>query len=1082
MSFRPDELQTRLTEAEAALEWDGERGTARDLLSGLEAWAATEAEDQARYRLVRGLARYLVDRDEEAREDYLAALRLSHLDGPIRLRALCRLAQLDTYHERFDQAERWLAQAEIISTEIAPTGSLVAELEFRRGQLAVKRGELVQAQLHFTTAGTLFLDARLESRWLAARLGSADASLKTNVELDFAEHLGQVRSEASSVGLEPQQVVAKLVDLATTAYLKGHRAGVAEWLDRLGEEEFVGVPSSDRTLVGLVLHRSGRVAKGLQHFQAAAESDDIDDRWFAQLHIRALLPADHSAAVEENQSLITHAREGVALSVSSTSLLAASKLLMDAGSFGAAEELCRTIRDRAESTLLVAGATVNLIGVLLSRGELPAAIGLRRSLDLGALAGDAEMLGVARLNDAYLCVVRGQWEEAAGRVADIVEDLRRVGDKTQLAMALLNASEWAALCGQTGAREEYLEDLVELVGELTGLAGAAALLTIGSALREDENWALASASLDAASEVAREFELDRIAILAALNRAWVILDYPYPSSTPEAIREAALDGLESQLKTLESRCKQIPDLLGFVQRTRGLVALRFGLGAVGERHFRRAANAFAQAGRIYDHADALDWAARVAEDELRAIRYAERATRAGIGLVALSSTEGSRVQALARMRPMGAWLVQLHARRGDGIAAASAIYQVKAGEFLSETAGSSESVSAAAMIALERAAVPVSMASVATKGPSVLRPSPTRGLRPVLSRLTPKELFEEPRVADARVSAGAVLRWLSSDEAAVEYFIDPGLAQVLMVVLHRGRARVVKRRLASAHVEAIENVAEVAAGRLFGGDPRWLRATLRQLHQLLIAPLGSLPTRLRRIWFAPGGLLSSVPFGALLDAEMRPLIDVIDLRLLVTTAQLALNRRARPKLRSAVVLRGRDNHADALLHADRECDAVRAMLARDGVRVLTDMTAETLKSADVLHYAGHGRFDAASAVGSLPLPGYDFGSGDLARLRLERRPLVVLSACESGAGAAGADGLTGFVRGAFAAGARNIVCSGWVAEDRATLALMTAFYEHLAQHGEPSRALRLATQDLFVARPEWRHPFYWANFRCYGVG
>jgi len=236
------------------------------------------------------------------------------------------------------------------------------------------------------------------------------------------------------------------------------------------------------------------------------------------------------------------------------------------------------------------------------------------------------------------------------------------------------------------------------------------------------------------------------------------------------------------------------------------------------------------------------------------------------------------------------------------------------------------------------------------------------------------------------------------------------------------------------------------------------------------------------MWLAPGGLLTHVPFAALLDRRERALVDRVDLRMLVTTAQLTRLPRRQRRRSSALVLRGDDEAAVPLPHADGECREVMRQLTQAGVHVGLTVDDKTLADADVLHYAGHARVDPNAGEGWLALPGRVMSTSDFAGLPLHRRPLVVLSACESAATAEGSDGLTGFIRAAFAAGARNVVCSGWLADDESTRHLMVEFYRRLGLGDEPARALRVASIATREARPEWAHPFFWANFRCYGHG
>jgi len=95
-------------------------------------------------------------------------------------------------------------------------------------------------------------------------------------------------------------------------------------------------------------------------------------------------------------------------------------------------------------------------------------------------------------------------------------------------------------------------------------------------------------------------------------------------------------------------------------------------------------------------------------------------------------------------------------------------------------------------------------------------------------------------------------------------------------------------------------------------------------------------------------------------------------------------------------------------------------------------------------------------------------------MRLPERPLVVLSACETGRGQARGGGLLGMGRGFMAAGANGLIVSLWKAPDQSSAHLMADFYTHLIQNSAtPSAALHHAQQQA-IARGY--HPYHWAGF------
>jgi CHAT domain-containing protein/Flp pilus assembly protein TadD len=89
----------------------------------------------------------------------------------------------------------------------------------------------------------------------------------------------------------------------------------------------------------------------------------------------------------------------------------------------------------------------------------------------------------------------------------------------------------------------------------------------------------------------------------------------------------------------------------------------------------------------------------------------------------------------------------------------------------------------------------------------------------------------------------------------------------------------------------------------------------------------------------------------------------------------------------------------------------------------------------------------------------------LVGLRLDRLELAVLSACNTGLGEVGDEGVYGLQRAFHLAGCKDVIASLWAVEDESTAALMTLFYTNLWREKlTPQEALRQAQLYLY------RHP------------
>ena len=99
---------------------------------------------------------------------------------------------------------------------------------------------------------------------------------------------------------------------------------------------------------------------------------------------------------------------------------------------------------------------------------------------------------------------------------------------------------------------------------------------------------------------------------------------------------------------------------------------------------------------------------------------------------------------------------------------------------------------------------------------------------------------------------------------------------------------------------------------------------------------------------------------------------------------------------------------------------------------------------------------------------------EISQMDLSSTRLVVLSACNSGQGDIGEDGIYGLQRAFKMAGAKTILMSLWEVDDEATKIMMQNFYTHLYQPGvSTSQAFNLALKDMKNLYPD---PDYWAPF------
>jgi len=291
----------------------------------------------------------------------------------------------------------------------------------------------------------------------------------------------------------------------------------------------------------------------------------------------------------------------------------------------------------------------------------------------------------------------------------------------------------------------------------------------------------------------------------------------------------------------------------------------------------------------------------------------------------------------------------------------------------------------------------------------------------------------------------------------------------------------------------------------------------------------------RRLLVVADGALQYIPFGVLPvplssepDGERRPLLAGHEITFIPSPSMLATLRRelvGRPEpqglvamiadpvfqahdprfqeagegSRRAAASRGREGRRsfERLVYSRNEAEAVLALvpaarrLQAFGFDANLDLALSgALKGYQILHFATHGDLDSEHPeLSRLVLSQLDETGGerdgflyahDIYDLDLDAE-LVVLSACETALGKEiRGEGLVGLTQAFLYAGAARVMVSLWQVNDQATAELMSRFYRHHLQDGQPpAAALRQAQLEVWRERP-WQAPYYWAGFTLQG--
>jgi len=375
-------------------------------------------------------------------------------------------------------------------------------------------------------------------------------------------------------------------------------------------------------------------------------------------------------------------------------------------------------------------------------------------------------------------------------------------------------------------------------------------------------------------------------------------------------------------------------------------------------------------------------------------------------------------------------------------------------------------------------------------------------------------LIRRAGVADRRTSAivgatlpnGVAIRSaLRPDEALLEYLVTP--AKLVTFIVTPSAIRAIETATTEeALVSRVRLVRDLLARR--DTASALARPALRELYQLLIRPAldSARLAGVTSLVIVPHGALAYLPFSAVVDpVSDRYLVERYDLLVSPSAASLAAVRQSRPDRGDGVAgtsvfapfpedLPGTRAEVEALSRlGDRARSYVGAAATERALR-------RALAEPQPVHVATHGimnsrnpmfsRLDVARARAGSDgvVPADDDGRLEVHELLdlTIRSPLVFLSGCETGTGAAWS---TSFNRGddyatlaeAFLfAGARNVVSTLWRIDDRGAAVFASAFYKEAADRS-PTEALARA-QRAMMSDPEYARPYYWAAYFVTGDG
>ena len=338
-------------------------------------------------------------------------------------------------------------------------------------------------------------------------------------------------------------------------------------------------------------------------------------------------------------------------------------------------------------------------------------------------------------------------------------------------------------------------------------------------------------------------------------------------------------------------------------------------------------------------------------------------------------------------------------------------------------------------------------------------------------------------VSVPHVSLAEITQALPADETLVSYYYDAKNLYAYVIDKVGLKAVKLNREGLEAEVQALRQAIQKRGA---------YQPPAKALHDRLIAPLVDKLTS-KKLLIAGHGVLHYLPFAALSNGQQF-LVERYQLAFLPSASTLKFVGNIATQNKPGMLLAfGNPDLGDKqydLAFAEKEAKEVGGLFGSSKVFLRKEASKQNLKEYGTgfryLHFATHGKFEAANPLGSALLLASNsvdnltdrLTIGELYSMRLDA-DLVTLSACETGLGdIANGDDVVGLVRGFLYAGANQVISTLWEIDDEATSHLMTNFYRQL-KDGKTSKGAALRSSQLAAAKT-YPHPYFWAAFQITG--
>ena len=291
------------------------------------------------------------------------------------------------------------------------------------------------------------------------------------------------------------------------------------------------------------------------------------------------------------------------------------------------------------------------------------------------------------------------------------------------------------------------------------------------------------------------------------------------------------------------------------------------------------------------------------------------------------------------------------------------------------------------------------------------------------------------------------------------------------------------------------------------------------LYNILIFPIAAKLDRDRLLCIIPDGVLSQLPFVALLSPENNHYL-VEDFSITTNPSASILIRTG--KLASAKLRSNNDTFIGisnprfnyrlfpglpSLPSAEEEVIRARSLYQQSAFFSHEDATKSELVQRigkyQIVHIASHVLINAQSPLLSSILlaekktpiakekklassaPNGILQAQEVYQMKLPKTKLIILSGCRSALGDyTRSDALGVLAQSFFAAGSPSVIASLWDVDDASSAEIMYSFhYNHQTKHQGFGEALSQAQRSMLHSSDvKQRHPYYWAAFLLSGNG